>query len=119
MTERGGTAGWDHPTVLDAFERDGEWWIPGDPAEDAHVAGRLTFDTSRGVRLRTQRPFRAEAAVKPEEGHRPPLILGFGEHGRPLTLYRAVREGKVRPPGGWEGSRYYARYLIDGHHFQE
>lgn len=118
MMEQYETAGWDHPTVLDSFERDGEWWMPGDTA-DARAAGRISFDPSRGTRLKTRRTIGTEAEAELGEGRRPPLILGFAGYGTPHTLYRTTREGRVRPPGGWEGSRYYARYLVDGHHFQE
>ena len=107
---------WDGPTLLDSFERDGEWWLPGDGAPEK-VFGRVSFDPAGGVRLKTLRPFPEEGRHGVGRGFRPPLILGFWGHGTPVTLYRTTRVGTVRPPGSNFGSEFYARYAVDGHHF--
>ncbi len=64
---------WDGPSLLDSFERDGEWWLPGDSSED-RVAGRLSFDPVSGVRLKTLKPFRAEKRLGVGEGFRPDVM---------------------------------------------
>ena len=109
---------WDGPTLLDSFERDGEWWLPGDSVED-RVFGRLSFDPAGGVRLKVRSPLRAEGRLAPGERFRPALILGSVEYGRPVTLYLATRVGRARPPLSDEGSEFYARYAFLGHHFQD
>lgn len=109
---------WDGPTLQDSFERDGVWWLPGDKSGD-RVAGRASFDSGGGVRLGAFGPFAAEPASGAESPFRPALILGFWEHGRPVTLYQATRHGRVRYPGSDRGSDFYARYAIDGHHFHD
>lgn len=104
--------------MLDSFERDGEWWLPGDAAVD-RVFGRLSFDPAGGVRLKAMRPFRAEQRLASGERFRPELILGFVDYGRPVTLYLATRMGWAHPPLSDEGSDFYARYAFLGHHFQD
>ena len=76
---------WDGLTLLDSFERDGEWWL-SEALRENRVAGRVYFDPAGGVRLRTFRPFREEMELEPGVGLRPPLILGFWGHGTPLCL---------------------------------
>ncbi len=108
---------WDGPTLLDSFERDGEWWLPGDGMPEK-VFGRASFDPAGGVRLKTLRPFPEEGRREIGRRFRPPLILGFWGYGTPVTLYRATRVGTVRPSGSNFGSEFYARYAVDGYHFQ-
>ncbi len=109
---------WDGPTLLDSFERDGEWWLPGDLSEN-RVFGRASFDPAGGVHLKTFRPLREERGLQPGAGFRPPLILGFWGHGTPVTLHQATRVGPAHFPESDQGSDFYARYAIDGHHFHD
>lgn len=107
---------WDGPTLQDSFDRDGVWWLPDDGVGD-RVAGRVSFDPAGGVRLKTFGPFAKEPPSEEESPFRPGLILGFWEAGRSVTLCRATRHGVVRYPGSDQGSDFYARYAVDGHHF--
>ena len=41
----------EEPTLLEAFERAGQWWLPEDHGDK--VAGTASFDPNDGVRLQT------------------------------------------------------------------
>lgn len=107
---------WDGLTLLDSFERNGEWWLPGDPVEN-RVSGRASFDPVGGVHLKTFRPFQEERQLESGASFQPPLILGFWSPVTQVTLYRATRVGSIRLPESDQGSEFYARYMIAGHHF--
>ena len=112
------TVSWDGPTLLDSFERMGEWWLPGETAEK-RVPGKLSFDPEGGVRLETLKPFRKERELELGAGFRPDIVHGFTDYAMPVTLYRVTRVGQVRPPDSDLGSTFYARYAVLGHHFHE
>lgn len=109
---------WDSLTLFDAFERMGEWWLPGDPAVE-RVAGNLSFAPGSGVRLETLKPLRKERDLELGGGFRPAIVHGFTDYLTPVTLYRVTRVGTVRPPDSDLGSAFYARYAVMGHHFHE
>lgn len=107
------------PTLLEAFERAGEWWLPEDHRD--RVAGTASFDPNDGVRLHTIGAFEPSwRGAAAEEPFRPPLILGFwGPSNTPITLHKTTRTGNVRPsPEQPDSITLHAAHMIVGHHFQ-
>lgn len=108
----------EDPTLLEAFERAGEWWLPEDHRD--RVAGTASFDPNDGVRLQTIGAFKPSwQGTGAEEPFRPPLILGFwGPSNTPVTLHKTTRIGDVRASlGRPNSSTLHAVCMIVGHHF--
>ena len=108
----------NEPTLLEAFERAGQWWLPEDHRD--RVAGTASFDPNDGVRLQTIGAFEPSwqngGAERP---FRPPLVLGFwGPSNTPITLHKTTRIGAVRPSMGRPDTiTLHADCMIVGHHF--
>lgn len=61
----------EEPTLLEAFQRAGEWWLPDD--HQYRVASRASFDPNDGVRLQTigafKRSWQGTGADEPFRRH--------------------------------------------------
>jgi hypothetical protein len=99
--------------VNEELKYKGYWWLPEKP--DDKIPGQLRITPRDGAILELQGTL--HDALRLSEHFRPPLILGFSETGKSITLYDCILTQARSSIPGFSISTLYAENAFIGVHF--
>lgn len=100
--------------MIEEFEYNGIWWLPGKSKKQ--ISGTLRFTPDEGAILNLIGSFKDIKDIN--EMLEPEIILGVSSNGKKITLYKCFETKSSLNFPGFQTSSFYANMVFIGTHFQ-